>query len=179
MNLSAWFIRHPVGTSLLALAITLVGGICYFLLPVSPLPQVEYPTINIGAALPGASAETMASAVAAPLERQFGQIAGVTEMTSQSTLGQTSVTLQFELDRDIDAATRDVQAAINAARSRLPANLPRNPDARKVNPADAPVLILAMTSDLHDKPRLQDVAGTLIQQQLSPVPGVEIGRAHV
>ena len=172
MNLSAWFIHRPVGTSLLAVAITLVGAICYFLLPVSPLPQVEYPTINIGAGLPGASAETMASAVATPLERQFGLIAGVTEMTSQSTLGQTSVTLQFDLDRSIDAATRDVQAAINAARGRLPANLPRNPDARKVNPADAPVLILAMTSDLHDKPRLQDVASTLLQQKLSQVPGV-------
>jgi len=172
MNLSAWFIHRPVGTSLLAVAITLVGAICYFLLPVSPLPQVEYPTINIGAGLPGASSETMASAVATPLERQFGLIAGVTEMTSQSTLGQTSVTLQFELDRNIDAATRDVQAAINAARGRLPANLPRNPDARKVNPADAPVLILAMTSDLHAKPRLQDVASTLLQQKLSQVPGV-------
>ena len=172
MNFSAWFIRRPVGTSLLAVAITLVGAICYFLLPVSPLPQVEYPTINVGAGLPGASSETMASAVATPLERQFGLIAGVTEMTSQSTLGQTSITLQFELDRNIDAATRDVQAAINAARGRLPANLPRNPDLRKVNPADAPILILAMTSDLHDKPRLQDVASTLLQQKLSQVQGV-------
>ena len=112
MNFSAWFIRRPVGTSLIAVAITLVGAICYFLLPVSPLPQVEYPTINIGAGLPGASSETMASAVATPLERQFGLIAGVTEMTSQSTLGQSSITLQFDLDRNIDAATRDVQAAI-------------------------------------------------------------------
>jgi len=172
MNLSAWFIHRPVGTSLLALAITLVGAICYRLLPVAPLPQVEYPTINVSAGLPGASAETMASAVATPLERQFGLIAGVSEMTSQSTLGQTSVTLQFDLDRNIDAATRDVQAAINAARGRLPTNLPRNPDPRKVNPADAPVLILAMTSDLHDKPRLQDVASTLLQQKLSQVPGV-------
>ena len=172
MNFSAWFIRRPVGTTLLSVAITLVGAICYFLLPVSPLPQVEYPTINVGAGLPGASSETMASAVATPLERQFGLIAGVTEMTSQSTLGQTSITLQFDLDRNIDAATRDVQAAINAARGRLPANLPRNPDLRKVNPADAPILILAMTSDLHDKPRLQDVASTLLQQKLSQVQGV-------
>ncbi len=172
MNVSTWFIRHPIGTSLLAVAITLVGSICYFLLPVSPLPQVEYPTINVNAGLPGASSETMASAVATPLERQFGLIAGVTEMTSQSTLGQTSITLQFDLDRNIDAATRDVQAAINAARGRLPSNLPRNPDLRKVNPADAPILILAMTSDLHDKPRLQDVAGTLLQQKLSQVQGV-------
>ena len=172
MNFSAWFIRRPVGTTLLSVAITLVGAICYFLLPVSPLPQVEYPTINVGAGLPGASSETMASAVATPLERQFGLIAGVTEMTSQSTLGQTSITLQFDLDRNSDAATRDVQAAINAARGRLPANLPRNPDLRKVNPADAPILILAMTSDLHDKPRLQDVASTLLQQKLSQVQGV-------
>ncbi|MSR27626.1 MAG: multidrug transporter subunit MdtC [Planctomycetaceae bacterium] len=172
MNISTWFIRHPIGTSLLAVAITLVGAICYFLLPVSPLPQVEYPTINVGAGLPGASSETMASAVATPLERQFGLIAGVTEMTSQSTLGQSSITLQFDLDRNIDAATRDVQAAINAARGRLPANLPRNPDLRKVNPADAPILILAMTSDLHEKPRLQDVASTLLQQKLSQVQGV-------
>ena len=172
MNISAWFIRRPVGTSLLAVAITLVGAICYFLLPVSPLPQVEYPTINVGAGLPGASAETMASAVATPLERQFGLIAGVTEMTSQSTLGQTSITLQFDLDRNIDAATRDVQAAINAARGRLPSNLPRNPDLRKVNPADAPILILAMTSTLHRKPRLQDVASTILQQKLSQVAGV-------
>ncbi|RLS50667.1 MAG: multidrug transporter subunit MdtC, partial [Planctomycetota bacterium] len=172
MNFSAWFIRRPVGTTLLAVAITLAGAICYFLLPVSPLPQVEYPTINVGAGLPGASSETMASAVATPLERQFGLIAGVTEMTSQSTLGQTSITLQFDLDRNIDAATRDVQAAINAARGRLPANLPRNPDLRKVNPADAPILILAMTSDLHGKPRLQDVASTLLQQKLSQVQGV-------
>ena len=172
MNFSAWFIRRPVGTTLLAVAITLAGAICYFLLPVAPLPQVEYPTINVGAGLPGAGSETMASAVATPLERQFGLIAGVTEMTSQSTLGQTSITLQFDLDRNIDAATRDVQAAINAARGRLPANLPRNPDLRKVNPADAPILILAMTSDLHDKPRLQDVASTLLQQKLSQVQGV-------
>ena len=112
MNVSTWFIRHPIGTSLLAVAITLVGSICYFLLPVSPLPQVEYPTINVNAGLPGASSETMASAVATPLERQFGLIAGVTEMTSQSTLGQTSITLQFDLDRNIDAATRDVCAIL-------------------------------------------------------------------
>ena len=172
MNPSAWFIRRPVGTSLLAVAITLAGALAYFQLPVAPLPQVEYPTVACGATLPGASPETMASAVATPLERQFGLIAGVTEMTSSSTLGQTTVTLQFELDRDIDAAVRDVQAAINAARSRLPANLPGNPTARKVNPADAPILILAMTSPLHDKARLQDAAATIVQQKLAQVPGV-------
>ncbi|NBV45962.1 MAG: multidrug transporter subunit MdtC [Planctomycetia bacterium] len=172
MNLSAWFIHRPVGTTLLSVALTLAGGLCWFLLPVSPLPQIEYPTVNVGAALPGASPETMASAVATPLERQFGLIAGVTEMTSASTLGQTSITLQFELDRDIDAAVRDVQAAINAARGRLPANLPGNPSARKVNPADSPVMILAITSPLHDKPRLQDVAATILQPKLSQLPGV-------
>ncbi|MFM8283916.1 MAG: efflux RND transporter permease subunit [Planctomycetaceae bacterium] len=172
MNVSAWFIHRPVGTTLLSIAVTLVGGLCWFLLPVSPLPQIEYPTVNVGAVLPGASPETMASAVATPLERQFGLISGVTEMTSVSSLGQTSVTLQFELDRDIDAAVRDVQGAINAARSRLPANLPGNPSGRKVNPADAPVMILAITSPLHDKPRLQDVAATILQPKLSQVPGV-------
>jgi multidrug efflux pump len=172
MNPSAWFIRRPVGTSLLAVAITLAGALAYFQLPVSPLPQVEYPTVACGATLPGASPETMASAVATPLERQCGLIAGVTEMTSSSTLGQTTLTLQFDLDRDIDAAVRDVQAAINAARSRLPANLPGNPTARKVNPADSPVMILAMTSPLHDKARLQDAAATIIQQKLSQLPGV-------
>jgi multidrug efflux pump len=171
-SFSAWFIRRPVGTSLLTLAVTLAGGIAYFLLPVSPLPQVEYPTVNVGAGLPGASPETMASAVAAPLERQFGLIAGVTEMTSTSTLGQTSITLQFALDRDIDAAVRDVEAAINAAAGRLPTNLPATPRARKVNPADAPIIILALTSPLHRKPRLHDVAATILQPKLSQVPGV-------
>ena len=171
-SFSEWFIHRPVGTSLLALAVMLSGGIAYFLLPVSPLPQVEYPTVNVGANLPGASPETMASAVATPLERQFGLIAGVTEMTSSSTLGQTSITLQFDLDRDIDAAVRDVQAAINAAAGRLPTNLPAAPTARKVNPADAPVMILAMTSPLHTKPRLQDAAATIIQPKLSQVEGV-------
>jgi multidrug efflux pump len=172
MHFSEWFIRRPVGTSLLAIAITLAGAICYFLLPVSPLPQVEYPTVSVGAGLPGASPETMASAVATPLERQFGLIAGITEMTSSSALGQTAVTLQFELNRDIDAAVRDVQAGINAARGRLPANLPGNPTAYKVNPADSPVMILVMTSPLHDRPQLQDAAATIVQTKLSQVPGV-------
>jgi multidrug efflux pump len=172
MHFSEWFIRRPVGTSLLAIAITLAGAICYFLLPVSPLPQVEYPTVSVGAALPGASPETMASAVATPLERQFGLIAGITEMTSTSALGQTAVTLQFELNRDIDAAVRDVQAGINAARGRLPANLPGTPYAYKVNPADSPVMILVMTSPIHDRPQLQDAAATIVQTKLSQVPGV-------
>ena len=172
MHFSEWFIRRPVGTSLLAIAITLAGAICYFLLPVSPLPQVEYPTVSVGAGLPGASPETMASAVATPLERQFGLIAGITEMTSSSALGQTAVTLQFDLNRDIDAAVRDVQAGINAARGRLPADLPGTPSAYKVNPADSPVMILVMTSPLHTRPQLQDAAATIVQTKLSQVPGV-------
>ncbi|MFM8893578.1 MAG: efflux RND transporter permease subunit [Planctomycetia bacterium] len=172
MSISNWFIHRPVGTTLLSIAITLAGAICYFLLPVSPLPQVEYPSVNVSATLPGASPETMASAVAAPLERQFGLIAGVSEMTSMSMLGQTSVSLQFELDRDIDAAVRDVEAAINAARSRLPLDLPGPPTARKINSADSPVMILALTSPVHDRARLQDVAATIVQPKLSQVPGV-------
>ncbi len=135
-NFSEAFIRRPVGTTLLTVAITLSGLIGYFLLPVAPLPQVEFPTISVGANLPGASPETMASAVATPLERSLSRIAGVTEMTSNSTLGATSITLQFELDRDVNAAAREVQAAINAARSQLPPTLPNNPSYRKVNPAD-------------------------------------------
>jgi multidrug efflux pump len=169
---SSWFIRRPVGTTLLAIAITLAGAICYFLLPVSPLPQVEFPAVSVGASLPGASPETMASAVAAPLERQFGLIAGITEMTSTSMLGQTSISLQFELDRDIDAAVRDVQAAINAARSRLPQDLPGTPSARKINNADSPTIILALTSPVHDRRRLQDAAATIIQPKLSQLSGV-------
>ena len=172
MHFSEWFIRRPVGTTLLTIAITLAGSICYFLLPVSPLPQVEYPTVSVGAGLPGASPETMASSVATPLERQFGLIAGITEMTSSSTLGQTAVTLQFDLNRDIDAAVRDVQAGINAARGRLPTSLPGNPSAYKVNPADSPVVILVMTSQLHDRSQLQDAAANVVQTKLSQVPGV-------
>src|SRR3954470_21623599 len=146
MSLSSPFIRRPVGTTLLTCAIALAGAIAYFLLPVSPLPQVEFPTIQVETRLPGASPDTMAASVATPLERQFGRIAGITEMTSNSSSGSTGITLQFDLDRDIDAAARDVQAAINAARGQLPANLPTNPNWRKVNPADAPIMILAMTS---------------------------------
>src|SRR5499427_6384291 len=133
MNISGPFIRRPVGTSLLALAVALAGVLGFLLLPVSPLPQVDFPTISVSANLPGASPEVMAASVAAPLERRLGQIAGVTEMTSASSLENTSITLQFELDRNIDGAARDVQAAINAARANLPSNLPRNPSYRKVN----------------------------------------------
>src|SRR5437660_12042610 len=143
MSISAPFIKRPVATALLTLALALAGSMAYGLLPVSPLPQVEFPTISVNASLPGASPETMASAVATPLERQFGRIAGVTEMTSTSQLSSTSITLQFDLNRNIDAAARDVQAAINAARGQLPVDLPSNPGYWKANPADAPILIIA------------------------------------
>jgi multidrug efflux pump len=144
--ISEVFIRKPVATTLLSIAIALAGGIAFDILPVAPLPQVEFPTISVSASLPGANAETMASSVATPLERQFGRIAGVTEMTSNSQLGSSNVTLQFDLNRNIDAAARDVQAAINAARGQLPANLPTNPGYRKINPSDSPIVILALTS---------------------------------
>ena len=148
MNVSEPFIRRPIATSLLSVALLLAGLVAYRVLPVAPLPQVEFPVIQVQATLPGASPETMASSVATPLERQFGRIAGVTEMTSTSLLGACTVVLQFDLNRNVDAAARDVQAAINAARSQLPATLPSNPKYRKVNPADAPILILALTSDV-------------------------------
>ena len=172
MNISAPFIRRSVGTALLTMAIALAGAVAYLQLPVAPLPQVDFPTISVGASLPGASPEIMASSVAAPLERQLGHIAGVNEMTSSSTLGSTSITLQFDLNRDINGAARDVQAAINAARANLPANLPSNPTYRKVNPADAPILILALTSDIYGRGRLYDAASTIIQQKLLQVEGV-------
>ena len=172
MSLSAPFIRRPIGTSLLTVALALAGGVAYFFLPVSPLPQVEFPTISVSANLPGASPETMASSVATPLERQFGRIAGITEMTSQSSLGSTSITLQFDLTRNIDAAGRDVQAAINAARGQLPSNLPNNPRYRKVNPADAPIMLIGLTSDTVEKSRMYDIASSVLQQKLAQVPGV-------
>jgi len=172
MNISAPFIKRPVGTTLLTLALLLAGGIAFRFLPVAPLPQVEFPVISVQAGLPGASPETMASAVATPLERQFGRIAGVTQMTSTSQLGSTNVTLQFDLNRNIDAAGRDVQAAINAARGQLPTNLPNNPSYRKVNPADAPVMILALTSDTITRPKIYDVADTVLAQKLAQVEGV-------
>jgi multidrug efflux pump len=172
MNISAPFIRRPVGTALLTAAIALAGMVAYLQLPVSPLPQVDFPTISVSAALPGASPEIMASSVAAPLERQLGHIAGVNEMTSASYLGSTSITLQFDLSRNIDGGARDVQAAINAARANLPANLPGNPSYRKVNPADAPIMILALTSDIYDRGKLYDAASTIIQQRLLQIQGV-------
>src|SRR6266853_5569985 len=162
MSISAPFIQRPVATTLLVVAIALAGGIGYKFLPVSPLPQVEFPTISVGSGLPGASPDTMASAVATPLERQFGRIAGITEMTSTSSLGSTSITIQFDLSRNIDAAARNVQAAINAARGQLPANLPSNPSYRKVNPADAPIMILSITSDTYDKPAMYDSASSIL-----------------
>ena len=172
MNISAPFIRRPVATTLLTVAIAFAGAIAFEVLPVSPLPEVDFPTISVSASLPGASAEIMASSVATPLERQFGYIAGVTEMTSSSTLGSTSVTIQFDLSRDINGAARDVQAAINAARTYLPANLPANPTYRKVNPADAPIMILGLTSDKYAPDKLYDEASTVIQQKLSQIRGV-------
>jgi multidrug efflux pump len=172
MNVSDPFIRRPVATTLLTVAIAIAGMIAFKVLPVSPLPQVDFPTISVGAGLPGASAEIMASSVATPLERQFGHIAGVTEMTSSSSLGTTTVTLQFDLSRNIDGAARDVEAAINNARTYLPANLPSNPTYRKVNPADAPILILGLTSDIYGPDKLYDVASTIIEQKLSQIEGV-------
>src|SRR2546428_7808413 len=172
MNFSALFIHRPIGTALLTIGVALAGVIAYQLLPVSPLPQVEFATIEVSAVLPGASAEIMASAVATPLERQFGRMAGLNEMTSTSFLGATRVTLQFDLSRDINAAARDVQAAINAARGQLPANLPSNPFYRKSNPSDSPVVILALTSDIVGRARMYDMASSILQQKLSRVPGV-------
>ena len=172
MSLSEPFIRRPIATTLLTAAVALAGATAFRLLPVSPLPQVDFPTISVQASLPGASPETMASSVATPLERQFGHIASVTEMTSTSTLGATRITLQFDLNRNIDAAARDVQAAINAARGYLPTNLPSNPSYRKVNPADAPIFMLALTSDQLSKGQMYDAASTIMAQKLSQITGV-------
>jgi len=172
VNISGPFVRRPIATTLLTLAVVIAGVIGYRLLPVAPLPQVDFPTIQVSAALPGASPETMASAVATPLERQFGRIAGMSEMTSMSFLGSTSIALQFDLSRDINGAARDVQSAINAAAGQLPPNLPSNPTYRKVNPADAPILILALTSTVVDTGRMYDVASTVLQQKLAQIEGV-------
>ena len=174
MSLSSPFIHRPVATTLLTLAIALAGAVAFMFLPVAPLPQIDFPTITVAASLPGASSEIMASSVATPLERQFGRIAGVTEMTSASYLGSTGITLQFDLSRNIDGAARDVQAAINAARSYLPTNLPSNPTYRKVNPADAPIMILALTSDILDRGELYDAASTIMQPAF---PGAGRGRS--
>jgi multidrug efflux pump len=172
MNVSAPFIIRPVASTLLTAGIVLAGIIAFNVLPVSPLPEVDFPTISVSASLPGASAEIMASSVATPLERQLGHIAGVTELTSSSTFGSTSITIQFDLSRNIDGAARDVSAAINAARTYLPSNLPGNPTYRKVNPADAPIMILGLTSDKYGADKLFDVASTIVQQKLSQIQGV-------
>jgi len=172
MSISGPFIRRPIGTSLLATALLLSGILAFNFLPVASLPRVDFPVIGVGAGLPGADPQTMASAVATPLERQFGRISAVNQMTSSSQLGTTSITLQFDLNRNIDAAARDVQAAINAARSQLPANLPSNPSYRKANPADAPVLILALTSDTMTVPQMYDAADSILAQKLAQVDGV-------
>ncbi len=172
MSVSTPFIERPVATTLLTIAITLAGAIGYTQLPVSPLPQVDFPTIFVSASLPGGSPEVMAASVATPLEKQFTRIAGVTEMTSNSSLGSATVVLQFDLSRDINAAARDVQAAINAAAGYLPANLPTNPRYRKVNPSDAPILILSLQSEVVPTPALYDMASSVLAQKLSQVKGV-------
>ncbi|MFL5360012.1 MAG: multidrug efflux RND transporter permease subunit [Myxococcales bacterium] len=172
MNISEPFIRRPIATSLLAAAVLVSGLGAYTLLPVAPLPRVDFPTINVSSGLPGASPETMASAVATPLERRFGRIAGINEITSTSSLGSTSLTLQFDLDRDVEAAARDVQAAINAAGGDLPANLPSRPNYRKVNPADAPILILSLTSPTLTLAQVFETANSVLAQKIAQVPGV-------
>ena len=172
MNPSRVFIDRPVATTLLTIAVAIAGAIAFTVLPVSPLPQVDFPTISVAASLPGASPDIMASSIATPLERQFGHIAGVTEMTSSSTLSTTSITLQFDLSRDINGAARDVEAGINAARSYLPTNLPSNPTYRKVNPADSPIMVLGLQSDVYDVPTLYDEASTVIEQRVSQINGV-------
>jgi|HubBroStandDraft_6_1064221.scaffolds.fasta_scaffold06286_6 multidrug efflux pump len=172
MSISSPFIRRPIGTSLLAAALLMSGILAFNFLPVASLPQVDFPVISVGASLPGADPQTMASAVATPLERQFGRIAAVNQMTSSSQLGSTSITMQFDLNRNIDAAARDTQAAINAARGQLPANLPNNPTYRKVNPADSPILILALSSDTATVANMYDVADSILSQKLAQVSGV-------
>ncbi len=172
MNVSATFIARPVATTLLTLGVALAGVVAFFLLPVAPLPQVDFPTISVQAFLPGASPETMATTVATPLERTLGLIAGVTEITSSSSLGSTRITLQFDLSRDIDGAARDVQAALNAARTLLPSGLPSNPSYRKVNPADAPIMILSMTSASMSRGQMYDAASTILAQKISQIQGI-------
>src|SRR4029077_10358415 len=169
---SAPFVRRPVATILLAAALFLAGALAFFELPVSPLPRVDFPPISVSAGLPGASPETMASAVATPLERRFGRIAGVTEITSTSSLGSTVLTLQFDLDRDVDAAAGDVQAAINAAGGELPPNLPNRPTYRKVNPADAPILILSLTSETLPLAQVFESGNSVIAQKIAQIEGV-------
>src|ERR1019366_7699720 len=165
-------IHRPVATTLLTGTIAITGSIAFQVLPVSPLPQVDFPTISVNSGLPGASAQIMASSVATPLERQLRHIAGVSEMTSSSGLGSTGITIQFDLSRDINGAARDVEAAINAARTYLPANLPGNPTYRKVNPADSPIMILGLTSDKYGPDKMYDEASTVLAQKLSQIQGV-------
>src|SRR6266481_1077646 len=172
MEPSTPFIRRPVATTLLTFGLAAAGAVAFFKLPVSPLPQVDFPTISVQATLPGASPQDVATTVASPLERHLGQIADVTEMTSQSTVGTTRITLQFGLNRDINGAARDVQAAINAARADLPTSLRSNPTYRKVNPADAPILVLAMTSNTLTRGQIYDAASTVVQQALSQIDGI-------
>ena len=172
MSLSAYFIHRPVATTLLTLAVTLAGLIAFFQLPVAPLPQVDFPTISVQASLPGASPETMGTSVATPLERALGHIAGITEITSSSSVGSTSITLQFDLDRDIDGAARDVQAGINAAINLLPTNMPSRPNYKKVNPADSPIMILALTSETMTRGQLYDAASTILAQKISQIQGI-------
>src|SRR5580765_6485792 len=172
MNLSEPFIRRPIGTSLLALGLFLSGLVAYRFMPVAALPRIDFPVISVYASLPGADPATVASSLAAPLERRLGQISGVTEMTSQSTLGSSSITLQFDLNRNVDRAARDVQAAINAAANDLPINLPNSPTYRKVNPGDAPIMILAMTSTSLNPADVYETADEIVAQRLSQVEGV-------
>ena len=172
MSLSSPFIRRPVATSLIAAAIFVFGLVAYFNLPVAALPQVDFPTLQVSASLPGASPETMASNVATPLERQLSLIAGVTQMTSASSYGATSITLQFELSRNIDAAAQDVQSAISAATGQLPTNLPSPPTIRKVNPADSPIMIIGLTSDTLPVATVDDYADNILSQQISRIDGV-------
>src|SRR5664279_3119211 len=172
MSFSAIFIQRPVATTLLTLGIALMGAVAFKLLPVSPLPEVDFPTISVQASLPGASPETMAATIATPLERSLGVIAGVTEITSSSSLGSTRITLQFDLNRNINGAARDVQAALNAARSLLPSGMPSNPTYRKVNPADAPIMILSLTSDTLTRGQMYDAGSTILAQKISQIKGV-------
>ena len=172
MNLSEYFIYRPIATSLLTLAISLAGLIAFFHLPIAPLPQVDFPTISVQASLPGASPEIMSSSVATPLERALGHIAGITEITSASSMGTTSIMLQFDINRDIDGAARDVQAAINAANNLLPGNMPNRPSYKKINPADSPIMILALTSETMTRGQLYDAASTILAQKISQIKGV-------
>ncbi len=172
MNLSSAFIARPIATSLLMAGILLVGAAAYPLLPVAPLPQVDFPTIQVSAQLPGASPEIMAASVTQPLERQFGQVPGVTQMTSSSVLGNSAITVQFDLSRNIDGAAQDVQTAINAASGQLPKNLPSPPTYRKINPADAPIMVLALTSDLVPLTEVDDYAENILVEHLSQISGV-------